>query len=191
MSSITRTHVSGPAAEAITLAAAKLHLRVDAVDEDAAITRDIVAARRSAEHELGRQIGTQTWRLTLDAFPASELGLGPDVSGIVSVQYVDAAGSTQIIAPSDYTLDSADATRCWLLPAEGKDWPATKDCANAVAVTVTCGLDPVPENVVRWMLLQIGTAYKFREGLASGLQLAELPRRYVDALLDPHRSYRL
>ena len=52
--------VTPPATEPVTLAEAKLHLRVDGSDEDALITRLISAAREQCEQELGRALADPT-----------------------------------------------------------------------------------------------------------------------------------
>lgn len=64
--------VSGPASEPVTLAEAKLHLRVETgmTDDDTLISALIVAARQVAETITRRALITQTWRLVLDQFPA-------------------------------------------------------------------------------------------------------------------------
>ena len=81
--------VTGPS-ESITLVEAKLHLRVENSDDDSLISVLISAAREDCEHQLGRGIGSQTWRRTLDAFPSGGIELGmPPVSAVSSVQYVD------------------------------------------------------------------------------------------------------
>lgn len=185
---MSRTTITGPA-EPITLADAKLHLRVEHDADDASITRLISAAREAAEHELGRPLGTQVVQITLDAFPAVELDLGADVAGIVSVQYLDTTGALQTLDPAAYVLDNYDAERCYLLPADGVDWPSTYDSANAVRVRITCGLTPVPESVRSWMLMQLGTLDKHRESVAAGVPVAELPGRFVDRLLDRYRIW--
>jgi uncharacterized phiE125 gp8 family phage protein len=186
---MTRTLITGPA-EPITLADAKLHMRgVDHADEDTLITSLITAAREAAEHELGRPLASQEWQITLDAFPAAELALGPDVASIASIQYLDGAGALQTLDAAAYVLDNYDAERCYLLPADGVDWPSTYDSANAVRVRITCGLTPVPESVRSWMLMQLGTLYKHREAVAAGVPVAELPGRFVDRLLDRYRIW--
>ena len=87
------TLIAAPILEPMTLAEAKLHLRVDGTDEDDLITALIVAARRRAEHLLTRALITQTWELTLDEFPAADIQLPkPGVLSIVSVKYLDSAG---------------------------------------------------------------------------------------------------
>lgn len=64
--------VQGPASEPITLADAKLNLRVDLADDDALITDAIAMARERCELETGLQLITATWEIWLDHFP----GLG-------------------------------------------------------------------------------------------------------------------
>jgi uncharacterized phiE125 gp8 family phage protein len=58
-----------PAVEPVTLAEAKLHLRVDDSTEDTLITMLISASRAHAENVCRRAFVTQKWLLALDAFP--------------------------------------------------------------------------------------------------------------------------
>jgi uncharacterized phiE125 gp8 family phage protein len=72
-----------PAAEPVTLAEAKAHLKLDTSDEDALVAALITAARARAEWHTGRAFVTQRWRLRLDAWPQQgviELPLPPLVS---------------------------------------------------------------------------------------------------------------
>ena len=186
---MTRIHISGPDTEPITLAQAKLHARVEHDADDAMITGFIVAAREDAEHELGRPLAAQVWQLTFDAFPAVEIALGPDVTGIPSIQYLDAAGDLQTLDQAAYVLDNLDREKCFVLPADGHEWPTTYDSANAVRVRIACGLDPVPETVRAWMLLRIGTLYTHRADIAAGTPLAALPGNFADRLLDRYRIW--
>lgn len=187
------TQTAPPDLEPVSLTEAKLHLRVDGTEDDALITTLIVAARRQAEHELGRVLITQTWQLTLDEFPAADIQLPmPSVLSIVDVKYLDPDGNEQTVAPADYALDAA-TTPGWVLLASGASWPSTYAGANAVRVRFTAGYGPaaadVPANVVAWIKLQIGALYKHREAFAAGVTVAELPNRFTAALLDSERVY--
>ena len=186
---MTRIHISGPDTEPITLAQAKLHARVEHDADDALITGFIVAAREDAEHELGRLLAAQVWQVTFDAFPAVEIALGPDVTGIQSIQYLDTSGVLQTLDPAAYVLDNMDRAQCFALPADGYEWPTTYDSANAVRVRIACGLDPVPETVRAWMLLRVGTLIEHRAAVAAGQTLTAMPDRFVDRLLDRYRIY--
>lgn len=64
--------VTGPAAEPISTADMKTWLRVDGSDEDTLISSLVKAARRAAENYTYRAFITQTWKLTLDYFPARQ-----------------------------------------------------------------------------------------------------------------------
>jgi uncharacterized phiE125 gp8 family phage protein len=63
--------ISGPAEEPVTLADAKLTLRVDHAEDDSRIQRMIGAAREEAEQITSRRFGPQTWELVLDAFEST------------------------------------------------------------------------------------------------------------------------
>lgn len=179
--------VTGPS-ECITLADAKLHLRVEHSADDALIAVLITAAREDCEHHLGRGIGSQVWQRTLDAFPSGGIELGlPPVAAIGSVQYVDTAGALQTLSSTLYVLDNRSDLEAWALPAEDATWPDTLDTANAVRVQFTCGLVDVPATVKAWVLLRIGTLYQHRADIAAGHTLAALPDSYADRLLDRYR----
>ena len=60
---------AAPAAEPVTLAEAKLHLRVSDSNEDTLISMLISAARAHAENVCRRAFVTQKWDLFLDSFP--------------------------------------------------------------------------------------------------------------------------
>lgn len=181
--------ITAPAAEPVTLAEAKLHLRVDTADEDALIGSLIAAARQRAEHELRRSLVTQTWERVLDAFPGAEieLGMGP-VQSVTSILYADAAGITQTLASSAYVLDNVREPG-WVLPAAGLAWPETAATVNAVRVRYVAGYGnaaTVPSGIKQWMLLQIGAMYENRESVAMG---SVTPMPFVSGLLDPWRVH--
>ena len=187
--------ITGPAVEPISVAEAKAHCRVDHADEDAWFAMAIASARLAAEHELGRKLIEQTCEVVYDAFPPYSLELPvPRVLAITSVKYIDTLGTLQTLAPEAYVLD-ADTMPGWALPASGYAWPDTKDTANAVRVRFTAGYgaaaSDVPAAVRQWMLMHVGTAHKMRESIAHGVPVAEIPNRYVSALLDGERTWRV
>ena len=67
-----------PAEEPLTLAEAKIDMRVDEdfTDHDALIEALITAAREYAELICRRALITQKWQLTLDQFPAPNMNIG-------------------------------------------------------------------------------------------------------------------
>ena len=63
--------LSGPAAEPITLAQAKAHLRVEHDDDDDIIAALIAGSRIHVETQTRRALITQSWRLVRDVWPES------------------------------------------------------------------------------------------------------------------------
>lgn len=184
------TQLSPPAAEPLTLAEAKLHLRVDVdiTDDDSLITALIVTARQQAEHRTGRALVSQQWRLGLDRFADDSLELPlPKLQSVQSVTYLDADGVRQTLAGAEYDVVT-DELVGRLLPAFGKTWPDCRIRPGSVQVSYTCGYgaaSDVPQSIKAWMLLAIGAWYENREALTSGKPVAELPRSFWDGLLDP------
>lgn len=173
---------SAPAVEPLTLAEAKLHLRVATgqTDEDSLISALIVAARRWFERRTNRQLVTATWRLTLDAFP---LGCRPlllpvaPVASVTSVSYVGNAGATYTLAATKYVV-STDREPARLMPAYGLVWPVARWVPDAVQVVFVAGYGvaaAVPDDIKSALRLVIGHLYENREEVTT-VNSAELPQ---------------
>lgn len=100
-----------PAEEPVSLAEAKLYLRINSTAEDALLATLINAARMSAEEYTRKSFVTQSWRLAVDDMLPSEtlLPRGP-VSAITSITAFDGAGTPTSISASTYTLNAAKDT---------------------------------------------------------------------------------
>lgn len=184
--------ITPPATEPVTLTEAKAQARVEHTALDDLITIFIKSSREAAEHLTGRAFITQTLDLKLDAFPVAEIELPkPKVISITSVSYIDTAEATQTVSSANYSLDSGNSPG-WVLPAQDYSWPSTADVANAVTVRFTAGYGAagdVPSSIKQWMLMQIAAAVRNAEAFSAGINVHELPNRYVDGLLDPHRTF--
>ena len=198
--------VTPPAEEPVSLADAKLHLRVDFTDDDALITSLIAAARQAAETLTGRQIVTARWKLVLDSFPGPSLMGVPagqpfslpghaillprsPLQSVVAIQYLDMAGTQQTMPATDYTVDAA-CEPARITPVFGKIWPISLPQIGAVSVTFDAGFGPassVPEGIKSWIKLRIGSLYAHREEVAliNRGRIEALP--FIDGLLDPFK----
>ena len=172
--------------EPVTLAEAKLHLRVDGTDEDALIWLYIKAARESCEDRLECTLPVTSWRLTLDSFPeAIRLLRGPMLT-LDAVRYIDIDGVQQTLSPQDYRLDMA-STPGYVVPSFGKAWPETRAEINAVEVDFTAGYSiEIPAATKAWILLAIGELYANREASSDRPVVAH---GFADRLLDPFRYW--
>ena len=176
--------------EPLTLAEAKLHLRVDGNTEDALITALITATRQAAEFRCQRTLLQTTWELTQDAFTDALRLQYPRLMAVESVKYLDTAGVLQTLANTEYLVD-ADSEPGYVVPS-GNGWPGTFNQINAVKVRYTAGYgttaDKVPQPIKQWMLLHIGHYYRNREA-SVGAGMQSLP--YADGLLDEYRIWLL
>jgi len=156
--------ITAPATEPVSSAEAKLHLKVDGSTDDTLIAALISAARILCESFQGRGYITQTWELTLDAFPASpfELPMAP-LASVVSIKYKDADGTEYTVDSGDYVLDlSSEPGRVAL--ADGKSWPSVSLYpVGGVKIRYTVGGASAPANVKQAILLTIGDWYEDRQ----------------------------
>ncbi len=184
--------ITAATALAVSLVEAKLHLRVDASDEDALITTLITAATERAEQETGRAIMPQTWELSLDAFPAVfELTRIP-VASVTSLKYRDVDGVQQTLSDALYELSTADDfSAATVAPVYGGTWPTTRDQSNAVALRYVAGwasAAAVPDSIKSWIKLQVGAMFENREA-EGGVQTYALG--FADRLLDRYKVWSL
>tara|TARA_R110002020_G_scaffold451901_1_gene666120 strand:- start:11150 stop:11749 length:600 start_codon:yes stop_codon:yes gene_type:complete len=146
MSPLTYTIDTAPAATLVTLEAQKKHMYVDHNDDDDYIQILINLAERYTEIITQRYLGTQSWTLSIDAFPVKENGLiqilRNPVQSITAINYLDTDGNSQLLATSEYVVDSKSAP-CRIVQAEGSTYPGTKDTLNAVTITFDCGYDTI------------------------------------------------
>lgn len=188
-----------PAVEPVSLAEARLWLRIDEGDttQDPVIEVLIKAMREHAEDSLtGRAFVSRTLRLSLPAFPAGsviELPYPPLIS-VTSVKYIDDAGALQTVAAADYEIDY-EREPALIQPAYLKSWPSTRAVFNAVQVVYVAGYpsgspsdaaaarEVVPAAFKLWMRARIATLFEQREQLMFNNQV-EVPRHFADGILD-------
>lgn len=162
-----------PASEPVTLAEAKAWLRLEIPDDDDLVAALITAAREYAETVTGRALVSQTWRLTLDAFPADGGGIIlplPPLQSVSSVVYVDGNGDSQTLATTEYAVDTQRQPG-WIVPAYGKIWPVTRGQANAVQITFVAGYgtaSAVPVAIKTAIKLLLANWYENREMVGQG-----------------------
>lgn len=179
---------TAPAAEPLSAADAKAHLRVTGSGDDAYITALVTAARQLAEQKLNRALISQTWDLVLEEWPDDDelcIPMG-GVTSVTSVKYYDTANVQQTWSSSKYQVALAGPL-AELGPICTESWPSLYDRLEAVEIRFVAGYADaasVPSALKQWMLLQIGHMYEHREA-ASDFEVFALP--FVDGLLDPYR----
>lgn len=193
---MTNIIITQPTAEPITLAEAKLQLRVTDNVQDTQIGLCISAAREHLELILGRSIMPQTREVVLNAFPDAldrEIALAwPPVVSVASVIYMDALTNTATtLASSAYVLDNAsDYNNAYLVLLPGQDWPKTQDTPNAVRVRYTAGYADaasVPAAIKMWLLLAI--EHLFDRCQAGGSMT--VPETFAAGIIDRYRVWGL
>lgn len=169
----TLTRLAGPEQPAVSLAEAKLHLRVDHDVEDSLIERIIRAATERAEEIQGRAFVTQTFRLGLPRFPRGRVIYlpRPPLQSVEQITYLDPAGEEQTLSPDTYRADP-DAVPGRVILRRGAAWPETADEPDAVRITYVAGYGDtgaaVPEETRAAILLFVGHLYESREAITIG-----------------------
>lgn len=184
------TVVTPPAEEPISRAEARLHMRVDATDEDSLIDNLIVAVRRHAEGFTGRTFVTTTFDLFLDAFPTEDNGTifvpGPPLSSVATVKYIDLNGAEQTVASSVYDEDT-DREPGRIALAFNESWPSARTDIQAVTVRYVAGYgaaSDVLDDIKAAILLGVADLFEHRE-TQSEIRLEENPA--FKSLLWMHR----
>lgn len=168
-----------PTVEPVSLAEAKTHLRVDHDDEDTHIDGLLLAARIHCEKVARRAFTTRTLRATVDGWPADgviELAY-PPLQSISSVEIRRADGTTEVVNPVDYVVDT-DSEPGRLFPALGASWPsATLRQLAGLAIEYVAGYGTaadVPQTYKMAILLLVGHWFENREAVVAGATAASL-----------------
>ncbi|WP_315920433.1 head-tail connector protein [Mesorhizobium sp. SP-1A] len=187
--------VTAPEILPVSLAEAKVHLRVD---PDATLEDSLVEGliRAAVDHLdgwtglLGRCLVEQTWRQDFEAGTSRlQLPLGP----VIDVISVTADGTP--VDPASYSLSTDGGGRSFVTVDSG--------IGGAITVTYRAGYatipqddgppvvparSTVPQSVKQAILLFVGAWYENREETAIGVSVAGLPGSVAaHALLAPYR----
>lgn len=179
-----------PAVEPISLADMKLHLRVDADDDDSLISALISAAREYAEVFTRRQIITATWMWTFDKFADELIVPRAPLQSVTSVKYIDTAGVQQTLSADVYDVHSADTPGRVTL-AYAQSWPDARAQTNAIEIVFVAGYGDaagsprrIPDSLIAALKLLAGDFYEHREGRTE-IRVQDNPT--VDRLLSTFR----
>ena len=173
------TRATGPAVEPLTVAEAKLHLRVDTTEDDTYIGTLITAAREWVENYLDRTLITTQLILRAAEFPTEELELArppmatAGTATAVVITYTLADTTTATLSTALYRVDRT-STPGNVAPIINGTWPSDViEDANAVAVTYWAGYGPtsasVPATIRHAMLMLIGHWYESRSTVLVGV----------------------
>lgn len=205
---MTIERVTAPAAEPVTLAEAKAHLRVDHSHEDTLITGLLSAAVAHFDGlgVLGRAIISQDWAQWFQLHSDwVRLDMG-QFQELVSVEYYN-TNNVLVVAPIDdfeirkdgdfVVIGPArrnstayyDADEVRVEAASDAVWPTAYNRPDAFKVTYTAGYgdtaDDVPASIRHAILLTVGHWYEHRMAVSED-SFKELPMT-VDALIGIER----
>lgn len=171
---------TAPVTDPVTLAEAKLHLRVDGDDDDGLIAIQIAAATKWCQDYTRRQFITATKTLYLSAWPCrqnEELPSAirvptPKLQSVTWVKYYDVDGTLQTLSASTGYQVSTYGDIGLIAPAYGASWPSVR-CSvfNPIEVKFICGYGAaadVPEHVKAAVLMLLGHLYRNRESEITG-----------------------
>lgn len=171
--------VTAPATEPISMAQAKLFLRIDHAEEDTLLAMFITAAREAAEEALGKSLITQSQRLYVPCPKSTLLALprGP-VQSIQTVATEDGAGEQATLDSDTYRLHA------------GRGLLQLYHTVTAPTLIVTYvagfgdGAEDVPSIIRQGLLNHVAAFYETRE---TQTPMPEL----VKAFYLPYREVRL
>lgn len=171
----------------LTLAKAKVHLRVEAdfTDEDTLIESYIDAAQVACQDFINRSIAERNLVLELDSFTSPitfERNYENDV--ITKIEYY-APGETEVtlLDPAAYQLRKSNVAEC--LDIKFLTMPETDKRDDAVIITIAQGFDAstCPTPILQSIKLRLSAFYDYREDRPQGFDTAS------NNLLRPYRKY--
>lgn len=130
--------IDGPQEPVVSIEEARTAARVNGTDMDSEIMIRVAALTAEAEHIIGQAIINRTYQVTLPRFPAGIPVPALPFGSVVEILYRDVDGAEQTLSTDVFTVDQSLAIP-EVIPAEGFEWPATKERRDAVKVTFVVG----------------------------------------------------
>jgi uncharacterized phiE125 gp8 family phage protein len=184
--------LSAPQVEPVSLAETKLWLRVDHSEDDSLILNLIRTARERVEARTGRAIISQTWRVSLDCWPADDaiaLPIAP-VESVLALRVKQLSGADIIVSMGSLRLLSHQEPALLLTSQR----PATDYARAGIEIDLVAGYGPsgvtCPPSLRQAILLIVGHLYEAR-GPQKDVATDASIRAETDALLRPYMSIRL
>jgi uncharacterized phiE125 gp8 family phage protein len=189
---MTPLALTPPTLEPVSLAEAKIFLRLDQTDEDELLATLITAARLMVEAASGRMLIEQTWRLVLDAWPRGgeiRLPLSPAAS-VEAARVYDGQGVAQTVPDASLQLDRAADPPVIRLAGPV---PEVGRRLGAIEIEVVAGYGPEVTDVpalLRHAVLQLAARWFEQRGDVASRDGTALPPEIM-ALVAPFRRTRL
>lgn len=166
------TLVTAPSVEPITYSEIKALLQVGDDTVQTWLTSRITTARQTVERDTSRKLITQTWDLTLDAFPADGVIVLPfePLQSVTSVTVTASDGTSSVVAASNYTVITAASPPRIALSDTGS-WPGDVRTVAGIVIRVVVGYGTTAASVpgplvyameqllAQWYASRVGTAY--------------------------------
>ena len=174
---------SWPDLPAALIAEVKAFVRIDHDADDAAIDTFLRSAAGLCEDFTGQMLIVRSVTDMLPAWQAWQKLKRLPVQAIVSVETVEADGSSSLLAVEDYAVD---------IDSEGLGWVRMREESDAsrMRVVYSCGLaadwDGIPAGLRQGIVRLAGYLYANRDGVD-----AVGPPRAVTALWRPYRRMRI
>lgn len=177
----------------ITLAEAKIHLRVGDSGDDAYITSLIFAAQNVIENYCNISLMSKNITQTCDTWEDTKILLisPPANSGLVSLTRVEYYNTTNVFTTetlANYILDSG-STPPRLQLAVNKTYPTTYERNGAIRVTYLCGqtaTNRIPVALKQAALIFVGQFYENRQIDIVGRTVGTIPTA-AKFLMEPYR----
>ena len=190
------TETVAPVAEPVSLAAMKVHLRVDGSESDNIIQAQIVAAREYVEKEIQKALVQRTYRADIAGFAGTIMLPMHNLSSITSIKYYN-TDSPQVLTTLDANVYRGNTAYSYIYIAEGQSVESTANRHDAVQITYVAGYEPstdspqdlagnVPKGIIAAIKLIVGDLYEHRE-TNSEMRITELPTTKM--LLSKWREY--
>jgi uncharacterized phiE125 gp8 family phage protein len=195
------TLTAPPAVEPVSLGEAKAFLRVAHTDENQLITDLVRASRERVEALTGLALITQSWRETLDAWPARRVSacgqavrlLRRPLISVEALRIHDRGGFAQLIDPAEYRVEAGEPGR--LIATLPFTLPPPQRLAGGIEIDFTAGFgsstNDVPAALSVAILQLTAASYGGTERAESARRAEEGVPDAVHALLSPWRRVSL
>ena len=192
MRSLTLSSVS--TTEPVSLDEAKNHLRIQTTAEDTQIQTWITVARKQCENLTRRALVSSSWLLVTDDFCSDAIVIPrpplSSLSSLVVITYTKTTGDSTTVSSTVYDVDYR-MEPAQIRLAYDQSWPTdVRDQPGSVSIAYKSGYSTatIPQEMRQWILERVGVFYNHRESLILDPRtLGEIPRSFVDGLLDEYR----